>query len=157
MSYSAFYIERIKQIMAAKKMSYKDLAQAIGKTENTIVNYFKQRSKIDVDTLIRIAEALEISPDILLKENVNMENFLVVSNSGSADGAKIHITKHTPASEREIELKAEVEKLEQRVESLKEIIDQKNEMIEHLKSEIEQKNQTIKGLQDTINKLVQRE
>ncbi len=60
--------EKIRRLRLTKGLSQKDLAKYVGVTYQQIQNYEKGKSKIPVDRLIRIAEALEVSLDYFLKE-----------------------------------------------------------------------------------------
>jgi len=60
--------EKIRKLRLTKGFSQKDLAKYVGVTYQQIQNYEKGKSKIPVDRLIRIAEALEVSLDYFLKE-----------------------------------------------------------------------------------------
>lgn len=60
--------EKIRKLRLTKGLSQKDLAKYVGVTYQQIQNYEKGKSKIPVDRLIRIAEALEVSLDYFLKE-----------------------------------------------------------------------------------------
>ena len=60
--------EKIRKLRLTKGLSQKDLAKYVGVTYQQIQNYEKGKSKIPVDRLIKIAEALEVSLDFFLKE-----------------------------------------------------------------------------------------
>ncbi|NPB05901.1 MAG: helix-turn-helix transcriptional regulator [Aquificae bacterium] len=60
--------EKIRRLRLTKGLSQKELANYVGVTYQQIQNYEKGKSKIPVDRLIKIAEALEVSLDYFLKE-----------------------------------------------------------------------------------------
>jgi transcriptional regulator with XRE-family HTH domain len=60
--------EKIRKLRLTKGISQKELASHVGVTYQQIQNYEKGKSKIPVDRLIKIAEALEVSLDYFLKE-----------------------------------------------------------------------------------------
>ncbi|MEO2153204.1 MAG: helix-turn-helix transcriptional regulator [Aquificota bacterium] len=60
--------EKIRKLRITKGLSQKELASYVGVTYQQIQNYEKGKSKIPVDRLIKIAEALEVSLDYFLKE-----------------------------------------------------------------------------------------
>jgi transcriptional regulator with XRE-family HTH domain len=60
--------EKIRKLRLTKGISQKELANHVGVTYQQIQNYEKGKSKIPVDRLIKIAEALEVSLDYFLKE-----------------------------------------------------------------------------------------
>jgi len=66
--------EKIRRLRLTKGLSQKDLAGYVGVTYQQIQNYEKGKSKIPVDRLIRIAEALEVSLDYFLKEFDNNQD-----------------------------------------------------------------------------------
>jgi len=66
--------EKIRRLRQTKGLSQKDLASYVGVTYQQIQNYEKGKSKIPVDRLIKIAEALEVSLDYFLKEFDNNHN-----------------------------------------------------------------------------------
>lgn len=51
---------KIKQLLSVKKMTYEEFSLMIGVSRPTIVNWFKGKSKIDIDLIEVIAEKLEV-------------------------------------------------------------------------------------------------
>ncbi len=51
---------KIKGLVTKRKLTYEQFAVKIGKSKQTIVNYFNLRSKIDIYTLQNMAEVLEV-------------------------------------------------------------------------------------------------
>jgi transcriptional regulator with XRE-family HTH domain len=60
--------EKIRKLRLIKGLSQKTLARYVGVTYQQIQNYERGKSKIPVDRLIRISEALEVPLDYFLKE-----------------------------------------------------------------------------------------
>lgn len=72
------YLQKIKELISFKKITQKELSEKINKSENTLSNYFKGNTKIDVDTLIDIAKAFGVSPAIFFKdEELYQEMFFI--------------------------------------------------------------------------------
>ena len=59
-------MNRIREARKAKSLVMKELAQKIGVTESTISMYENGKREPDFETLIRIADALDVSTDYLL-------------------------------------------------------------------------------------------
>jgi len=55
------YIQKIKDLIDKKRITQKDFSEMIGKNVNTISNYFTGKTKIDVETLQKIADILEVN------------------------------------------------------------------------------------------------
>jgi len=54
------YIQKIRELVEEKKITKRELSSKIQKNENTIANYFNKKTKLDVDTLIKIADILDV-------------------------------------------------------------------------------------------------
>jgi transcriptional regulator with XRE-family HTH domain len=54
------YIQKIKQLLSIKNIEQKELAKLIDKSPNTVNNYLQRKTIIDVETLLKIAEVLEV-------------------------------------------------------------------------------------------------
>jgi transcriptional regulator with XRE-family HTH domain len=65
------YLQKIKELMKIKKITQKELSQKIDKNINTITNYFKGNTKLDVDTLLKISEVLGVKPEVFFKTKNN--------------------------------------------------------------------------------------
>jgi len=55
-----FDTEIIKDLIKSKRLTQQEFADMIGKTKQTVNNYFTGRTKIDIDTLIVIAKVLNV-------------------------------------------------------------------------------------------------
>ncbi len=55
------YIQKIKDLLKKKKITKRDFAESIGKNENTVANYLTKKTKIDIETFIKISEVLGVS------------------------------------------------------------------------------------------------
>ena len=55
-----FNVLKIKGVLSEKRITQKELADALGKTTHTVINYFNGRSKIDANTLYKISSFLEV-------------------------------------------------------------------------------------------------
>ncbi len=82
-------ILKIKTLLKSKKMTYEDLSKAIGKSKPTVVNYFKGTSKIDIDTIEKIASVLNVPVSYFFDKesggsNIgNFQDTSIVNNTGS--------------------------------------------------------------------------
>ncbi|MCF6184190.1 MAG: helix-turn-helix domain-containing protein [Bacteroidales bacterium] len=73
-----FDTEIIKDLIKSKRLTQQQFADMIGKTKQTINNYFTGRTKIDIDTLIVIAKVLKVPISYFFeaeKESSNVGNF----------------------------------------------------------------------------------
>lgn len=61
---------RIKSARESKKLTQEELAELTGLTNNYISNIERTRSKPSIETLIKICNALEVTPDYLLLDSV---------------------------------------------------------------------------------------
>lgn len=55
------YILKIKELLTEKKITQKEFSKKIDKNVHTVSNYFTGKTKIDVETLIKIAKVLNVS------------------------------------------------------------------------------------------------
>ena len=55
-----FYIQKIKQLLKEKNLTYRDLSKGISKSATTLLNIMNGKSRLDVDTLIEIARVLNV-------------------------------------------------------------------------------------------------
>jgi len=66
-------IQKIKALLKSNKMTYQDLADAIGKSKPTVVNYFKGTSRIDIDTIETIANVLNVPVSYIFNEDTDIK------------------------------------------------------------------------------------
>ena len=64
--YHSSFAERLRAILAQKKMSQAELAKAAGLSEQTITNYVQGDRRPNTDIVVKIAKALSVSSDYLL-------------------------------------------------------------------------------------------
>ena len=105
------YVDKIKRLLTDKGLTYKDLGIAIGKTETTIVNYIKRRTKIDVDTLIKIAEVLEVPVSYFFEDTSDISGYNKNANSDDSKELKAKLDgcmKLLAEKDKQIELLKEM-------------------------------------------------
>ena len=61
---------RIKAVRESKKLTQEQLAEITGLTNNYISNIERNHSKPSIETLLRICNALEVTPDYILMESI---------------------------------------------------------------------------------------
>lgn len=61
---------RIKAARESKKMTQEELAEVTGLTNNYISNIERSRSKPSIKTLVKICNALNVTPDYILMDSV---------------------------------------------------------------------------------------
>ena len=61
---------RIKAARESKKLTQEELAELTGLTNNYISNIERTRSKPSIETLVKICNALEVTPDYILLDSV---------------------------------------------------------------------------------------
>ena len=62
-------INRIRVVLAEKDMTNKQLAELVGKDPAVVSKWVTNKTQPNVETLIQIANALEVSVDELLRTN----------------------------------------------------------------------------------------
>jgi transcriptional regulator with XRE-family HTH domain len=65
------YMQRIRDLMSIKKITQNEIAKIIGKTRNTVNNYFSGKTNLDVETLLKISEVLGVKPEVFFKTKNN--------------------------------------------------------------------------------------
>ena len=119
------YIKKIKDLLKEKGLTQKDLAVKLGKNENTVVNYLKQRTKIDVDTLVEIAEILQVPVSLLFEE----DNTFVGNKNIQA-------------------LTYELDKLKQELNACKQLLSEKERIIAEKEKQIRLQEEMIQMLRE---------
>ena len=76
-----FDTEIIKDLIKSKRLTQQEFADMIGKTKQTINNYFTGRTKIDIDTLIVIAKVLNVEISYFFDEKSGNNNVGSFHNS----------------------------------------------------------------------------
>jgi len=106
-----FKIQLIKDLISEKKISLNDFSEKIGKTYNTVYNYFNGKTTIDVETLQKIADVLGV-PIIyffgvetrncqeVIKENENLkkEKRLLEREKRLIESERVHLIKELASS-----------------------------------------------------------
>ena len=108
------YLGKIKHLLEIKRIKNEELAAYLNKNRNTITNYLTGRTKIDVDTLIKIAEFLNVPVTYFFtqsKENLNGE---INENADLKLKMELEICKERLKAKEE-----QVETLKQMIEILK--------------------------------------
>jgi transcriptional regulator with XRE-family HTH domain len=118
------YIQKIKELILIKKISQRELARVINKTHATINNYITGKTIIDVNTLIEIANALNVHPCVFFREDEKVKTQINgnYNNIGNGNGNSIIINN----------LEKEVENLKERIADKEKIIQEKERTIEIL-------------------------
>ena len=62
------YLHKISELQKIKKLNNKELAELIDKNQHTISNWLKEKTKLDVDTLIDIADVFQVHPSVFFKD-----------------------------------------------------------------------------------------
>ena len=123
----------IKRLLKEKGLTYKEFARLIGKSEPTVVNWFKGRSKIDIETLQDIAKVLGVTPCYFFDcgTTTNSQN---VSNTGIVAGSNVSVQQNMGQNEA---IGSELSKLKAELEGYKRLVAEKDERIKELKEIIE--------------------
>ncbi len=111
-------IQKIKALLKAKNLTYEQFAKLIGKSKPTVVNWFKGASKIDIDTIEKIAQVL----------GVPVSYFFGESGGVPEGGAR--------SSGDCSELRARLEGCQEKVRLLEQRIQDKDELIKLLKEQM---------------------
>ena len=120
-----FNLQKIKKLVKIKKLTYKEFANEIGVTEQTVHNWFQNRTKISIDQLEKIASYFEVPVSYFFDESGSNINSVV--NNGNISNNKIvgsNIQITLAKKENEIELlKAKLESCQNENKTLRELID----------------------------------
>ena len=98
---------KVKQLVEAKRLKQREFAELIGKTEQTVRNYFSGRTKIDIDVIQNIADVLEVPVSYFFEANTDLSKKIIGDhnrNVNSQSGQDIN--------------KAEVSELKERIKEL---------------------------------------
>jgi len=66
-------LNRIRVVLAEKDMTNKQLAELVGKDPAVVSKWVTNTTQPNVETLIQIANALELSVDDLLRTDINRQ------------------------------------------------------------------------------------
>ena len=146
-----FSIQKLRDLIKQKKLTYKELGEMIGVSDKTIQNYMLERTKIDVYTLAKLASALEVSVNYFFEADNPKEMAIhVVDSEINATQIAIQHSGDQQLSglnEEIIKLKAQLDAANRLLEEREREIKEKNEIIQR-------QHQQIDKLNDTINKLI---
>lgn len=67
-------MNRIKSVLDQKGIKQKWLAEKLGKSNNIVNGYVKNRSQPSLEVLYKIAEILQVKPSSLLNEELEKNN-----------------------------------------------------------------------------------
>lgn len=115
-------ILKIKGLLKERNISYIAFGKAIDKSKPTIDNYFNGRSKIDVETIQKIASVLNVPVSYFFGEDLNAVSGVKI-NDGSVHHFKPDETER---------LKTENENLKREIEYLKGNVADKEKLIKLL-------------------------
>ena len=122
-------IQKIKKLLKVNNLTYEQFAKQIGKSKQTVVNWFNGRGKIDIDTIEKIAQVLGVPVSYFFGESGGS-----VINNGIAGISGIN---HGRIDIRISEQRREIEKLRAELSGCREVLKAKEQMIEQLKEMIE--------------------
>ena len=111
-----FDFERLKKTIRKKGYTQEEFAKAIGISKVTLNNYLTGRTKLDVETLIKIAQVLGVPVSYFF---------------GEASLSRVSRSQNV-VSEAEL-LKKELEKVQAELEGCRELLKAKDEIIQMLK------------------------
>lgn len=119
--------KNLETIRLSNKLSQEDMANALGITRNTYRNIEKGKTKLISDTIMRVAEWAEISP-----EEVVLGYAPVKDRDSVLKETRERLNRRIKTLTDEYEAKLERQRSE--IELLKELIKEKNDNIRSLKS-----------------------
>lgn len=126
-----YITQKISDLRKKRRYSMKELADMIGKTERTLLNYIGNRTKIDIDTLAEIAKALDVPVSYFFDDKAEGASGQSVKamNLGS-HGNSIH--QNVSQNRGEDNSRDKIEFLKEIIEAKDQIIREKERMIEYL-------------------------
>ncbi len=125
------YLLKINKLLEDKKITKIELSELIGKNKNTVSNYFTERTKIDVETIIKIAKVLNVPVSYFFDDPVNsgVNNHIVGNNNINNTQGSV-ITKNNEIDK----LKIKLESCQELVDELRQRLVDKDELIELLRN-----------------------
>jgi transcriptional regulator with XRE-family HTH domain len=113
----------IKKLVEQKHFTQEEFARKIGKTKQTVNNYFTGRTKIDIDTLDEIAKALGVPVSSFFSEVVPEDGKKIIQ-AGNYNHIGIGNGNSNSNASKELETcRKEVEILKARLKDKEEIIE----------------------------------
>jgi len=109
------YLKKINDLIIKKKMTKRDFSQIIEKNENTVQNYLTGKTKIEVETLLKIAAVLEVPISYFFEES-SMPGLVVQKNLNNSIVGN-NITNSNIMNDNVL-LKEKILNLEKQIESL---------------------------------------
>jgi len=132
------YLLKAKELLEQKKISNLELAQLIGKNKNTISNYFTEKTKIDIDTFIKISKALNVPVGYFFDdENIDKANDISFNYQRLKGDNNILSNGKEKKDIAIAKLRSQLEFFTYRAESCESIIKEKERVIESLNAQIE--------------------
>ncbi len=106
------YLKIISDLLTEKKIEKQEFAKMIEKTPQTISNYFSEKSVIDIETFIKIANVLEVPVAYFFSE----EGFKTEARNltGEADEIKKLRSENSKLLKENSDLKSKIIKLLER-------------------------------------------
>ncbi len=123
---SNYKILRLKALLKEKKLTYAKFAALIGKSEPTVRNWFKGTSKIDIDTIEKIAQVLGVPVSYFFGESG--ENGAIVSKQNVINGGNYTIIGKLEAQNEKLmeELLECQKKLQEAQEKIIRLLEERN-------------------------------
>ncbi len=147
-----FSIQKIRDLIKEKKITYRELGEMIGVSDKTIQNYMLERTKIDVYTLAKLATALQVPVDYFFEQDKSDKmGITLVQSHVKADNIAIQNSGANNEFKQVIEdtkLRVEVEMLREQIEELRKEIEEKNKLIN-------KQAEQISKLQNMVDKLLE--
>lgn len=104
------FAKRLKYLLEVKDIKQKELAGVLGKEVSTVSNYIQGVTKPSFDTLIAIADFLEVSLDDLVDRKIVSKEDIDFSKQEIAPHEEEYILLYRSLSKRNQELLLEVAK-----------------------------------------------
>jgi len=113
----------IKKLVEQKHFTQEEFAKMIGKTKQTINNYFTGRTKIDIETLEDIAKALNVPSSYFFDESQEDSSKKIIQN-GNHNNTMVGNGNSNDNATKELETcKKELQNLKDRLRDKEEIIE----------------------------------
>lgn len=126
------YILKIKDLLSVKKITQEHLADIIGKNKHTISNYFNGKTKIDIDTLQDIAQALNVPVSYFFGEDAEVKKIIGHGNEVNVNSKNNNTVTNTV---QDLELcKKENEQLKERLKDKDALLKEREKVIQLLEN-----------------------
>ncbi len=112
-----FNILKLKELVKRKKLQHKELGTLLGVSDRTVLNYLTERTKIDVETIYKFSQILEVPVGYFFDQTDNSIIKGDYNNIGSGNNMTIY-QANSQLKDDLIQCQKELIKAKERIELL---------------------------------------